>query len=75
MIMNRLTSLHITDSAYKMIILSTVLSYADSNEPVDSDTDDDRGGPVLMTKYCPPENHEGGKIFFNTLAYPTKPPR
>ena len=40
--MNRLISLQITDSAYKVIMLSTVLLYADNSEAVDSDTDDDR---------------------------------
>ncbi len=39
-IMNRLISLQIIDSVYRLTMRSTVLSYADKSEAVDSETDD-----------------------------------
>ena len=52
LIMNRLISLQITDSVYRLTMLFTVLSYAANGEAVDSETDD-RGTPLLMTEYAP----------------------
>ncbi len=71
--MNRLISLQITDSVYRLTMLFTVLSYAGNGEAVDSETDD-RGTPLLiMTEYAPiQKKHEGAKYFFQTLAYPTR---
>ncbi len=64
--MNRLISLHITDSVYILSMLSTDLSYADNSEAVDCETDDDKGAPLLIinAKHCPLKNNERGKIFF-----------
>ncbi len=65
---NRLSSLQITDSVYRLTMLSTVLSYADKSEAVDSETDGDRQITLLllMMKYCPPppKTLKGAKYFF-----------
>ncbi len=56
-------------------MLSTVLSYADKSEAVDSETDDGTQVTALliMTKYCPPpKTMKGTNYFLKTLAYLTR---
>ncbi len=54
---------------------STVLSYADNSEAGGRETDARGAKLLIMTKYAPTQKkqqHEGGQIFFQTLAYPTR---
>ena len=53
-----------------------VLSYANNSEAGGSETDARGAKLLIMTKYAPlppKKKHEGGRIFFQTVAYPTRP--
>ncbi len=76
--MNRLISLQITDSEFRLTMLSMV--YDANIEAVDNESDNGRGATlltsqaVIMTKYCPPsKTTKGDKYSFETLAYPPRP--